>query len=418
MKKINILFLITAVTVFSAVENLRAYSYINRTFGDPVLAVDARSIAMGNTGVASSYGASSIFYNPANMVKTGGTSLSLTAGIRPFKEKIEESSGNIYYNSQRYYEIPNISLLVPLGGRVRFAIGRFPMKDLNYEYERDIYSAGKLTEQYSFIQDGSISAVTPAMALMISNSISLGFGVNIFSGAADLKDLSIDVESDRTLIKSEMSASGTSFDIGINWKPSTTLSFGFKMRPEYRMDFERTRKQKEFDWDTANKTWDSPEVSETESTLEVTNPQIMAFGINYEFWEREMSSFALDIVKTSWKDFRYKETKDTTDPDYDKSVDPDFYDTYQIRAGVEHSLNVSTLLRYGFVYMPGYAKSAYDATFFTAGVGFPLNNSLDINIAGVYGKRVYLGRAATFSADNLEVDETISRLALTTIWKF
>ncbi|MDA3792125.1 MAG: hypothetical protein PF545_00495, partial [Elusimicrobia bacterium] len=71
-----------------------------------------------------------------------------------------------------------------------------------------------------------------------------------------------------------------------------------------------------------------------------------------------------------------------------------------------------------FTFVPGYAKSAYDATFFTGGVGFPLNSSVDVNIAGAYGKRNYVGAAATFSETDLEIDETISRLALTTIWKF
>ncbi|MDA3792837.1 MAG: outer membrane protein transport protein [Elusimicrobia bacterium] len=343
MKKIYILFLAATLIAFSATGILRAYSFINRGYGDSILSVDARSMAIGNTGVASSYGASSIFYNPANMIKTGGTSLSFTAGIRPFKEKIEESSGNVYYNSQLNYALPDMSFLLPLGGKFRFGIGRFPVRDLNYEYERDIYSGGSLTEQYSYVQDGSISAITPAVALMITNSFSFGLGINMLSGGADLKDLYIMVDSTKTLIESDLSASGTSFDIGVNWKPSTTLSFGFKITPEYTVDLEGSEISEIFSWN--DKSWTSSGKTETDSTVEVSYPQTMAFGVNYEFWEREMSVFSLDIIKTSWESFRYKETKDSSDPNYNKSLDPDFYDTVQIRAGVEHSLNVSTLLR-------------------------------------------------------------------------
>jgi long-subunit fatty acid transport protein len=414
MKKISLFILIIAVMV----GNLFAFTYLGSVegIGDTVLSVTGRALGMGNTSIASCSGVNSIFYNPANMIKNKKPALSLGFGMFPIKETVEADSS--YYSSAKYYKFTGAAAMCPVLNRFMVGAGYRPVMDLSYKHELKIYSAGELNNIIDYDQRGSLNKGIISLAAGILPSINIGFNYNLLGNKYEAEAQYIVVETTKLTINDSSKFKGEGYGLGINCELiSDVLDIGVKWIPECKVN-------KEWDVKVETRTWvgnawsDSPAAAvDSKGKLEYDSPMEIGFGVSYSFWERERSVLAVDIVRTLWEDFRYTEVKDTANANYKVKQNPGYRNTTRISVGVEHYLNLNTVLRYGFTHLPHYSRTSADTTMFTVGVGFSVNRNVRFDMAGAYGKRNFYDQIVFFD-DDQKVDERIAGLIVSTEWRF
>jgi len=399
--------------------NLFAYTYLGAVegVGDPVVSVTADTLAMGNTSIASVNGAEAVFYNPSNMLRDNRGSLSLGFGAAPMKETIENSDFT-NYSSANYFQFSGFAGVYPVSPQMRIGIGYRPVFDFNYEHDRKVYSGGIQKASYDFLRQGSLNTTSISFAAQILPQLNLGLNFNILNGGYEGSSKDIAVESTKTEYDSNSDLSGSSFKVGLNWEVvREKFTAGLTWQPGYKVKSSWSSSVSTYMW-TGNAFASSPSSeSETEGEIKYSYPAETGIGFRYEFFEKEISAITFDFVVTNWSNFSYKEKKDTTSSAYDKNYDPKYRDTTRISLGIEHLIGRSTLLRYGFTHMPHYSRTSADLTMFTAGVGFPVTNTLNMNIGGAYGKRTFYGENVYFTEDEM-VDERVANLLVSVKWMY
>ncbi|MBN2406524.1 MAG: hypothetical protein JXJ19_02395 [Elusimicrobia bacterium] len=379
--------------------------------GDPVLSVTGRAVGMGNTAISSSYGGAAVFYNPANMLKARGFNVSLGFGVYPVKETIEPDSEPTWYNSANYFEFSNAGLTYPVTPGFAFGIGYRPFLDLNYSHKKKIYDSGILESDYEFERSGGFAKTTMALAAGLGQ-LSAGLNYDVIGNGYKDEYSLLDVENEITEGSAESTFSGYSYGAGINLELVRDIAdVGIVWNSEFRVDSDWEASMDTYGWDDA---WPvKPDSSfEDDGKRQYDFPQELGFGICYRFYKYEMSSFSVDIVKTYWEDFRYREKKLS-----DKWIDPQYRNTTRVSVGAEHYIGTHTALRYGFTHLPHYSRTTCDLTMFTLGVGFPLTRMMDADIGGIYGKRNFYGGNILFAEDEM-VDERIAKIQLSFLMKF
>jgi hypothetical protein len=367
-----------AVTYLGSVEGI----------GDSFPAYTGRALGMGNTSIAASQGSEAVFYNPANMLKGKKSELSLTPGFYSLKETIVVEDDTTRYSSASYLKL-NAAGAIPVAPGIRVGAGYAPVLDLNYKHEKKIYDSGTLDSIIEYSRTGGFDRYILALAVGLTPEVGIGVNYNIIKSGYETDSRLLEVDSTKLECESNGQFTGGSYDVGVIWK----------IVPE--------------------DVWpDTPDSSkEVTGNLKYEFPKSVGIGFVYKFWERERSLISVDLVKTFWEDFRYTETKDTTDADYNVKVNPVYRNTVRVSVGVEHYLNLRTVLRYGFTHQPHYSRTSADTTMFTVGLGFPLNESIDLDVAGAYGKRNFYGDNVFFDEEEM-VDERIATILATAGYRF
>lgn len=416
MKKFTLLILIATF----AVGNVFAFTYLGSVegIGDQVLSVTGRALGMGNTSIASCSGVNSIFYNPANMIKNKKPSLSLGLGMFPIKETVEHDDEPTYYSSKNYYGLTGAAAMIPVLNRVMFGVGYRPFMDLNYKHEIKTYSAGDLYRIDEYKKTGSFNKTIVSVAAVVFPSVNVGVSYNLIGNKYEAESQVIIVDSTKMTNDSSGDFVGSGYEVGVNCELILdVLDVGVKWSPAYKVNNEWDVTVETSSW--GGEVWpDSPDsVSNSSGKVEYEFPKEVGIGLSYGFWERERSILSVDIVRTFWEDFRYTEVKDTGDANYKVKQNPGYRNTTRVSVGVEHYLNLNTVLRYGFTHLPHYSRTSSDTTMFTVGVGFPAGKNIKLDIAGAYGKRNFYGQNVFFNEDQM-VDERIASLMVSTEWRY
>lgn len=409
MKKIAFFSLIIIVIM---INNVFALTYLGSIegIGDPILAVTAKALGMGNTYIASTQGKDAILYNPANMIIARRPGISVGFGAYPIKETIEDDSEPTNYSSASYYKITSFAFMLPVGSFMRLGIGYRPEMDLNYKHETLVYAAGKVAGLRKIDGVGGINKTIIGMALGLSGKISIGGAYEIHRGANDYDQETTTLESSKQTYEYNSDIDAARYNLGVNLELiDNVLNVGMIYKSEMKQNMDWKTGAKTFTW--ADNKWPGTPNTDilAEGRIKYDFPYEVGIGLMYEFLERERSSISFDISRVFWEDLRYKETKNTKDINFNKKQNPGFRNTTIIGVGIEHYMSWNTILRYGFTHVPHYSRTSTDTTLFTVGLGYNIRENVGVDIAATYGKRNFIGENVFFTEDEM-VDERITNV--------
>jgi hypothetical protein len=406
-----------ALALFVA-SDAGAFTYLGsaRGVGDPVTAVSSRVLGMGGSALAAAVGPEAIFYNPANIMWETSLSYTGTLDFTNLRETVEETGSPTRYTSGYFLNIGSLAAYYPFKSGWALAAGYRPLFNFDYGHSRKMFSAGIETRSRDHDNSGGIGLYNISAAANISRILKVGADWGMIRGGSLRESTSIVSDTSKTVSEIESSYSGSRYGLGAGIEIVKEICFvGARWTSAYMIKDKWGSADRVSSWTSG--AWSSPAISSKKGRLEYSFPAEAGIGILYNFFQREQSSIAVDIVKTFWGNFEYEEKKDTSSAGYGTVQEPLYRNTVRLSVGVEHRVAMKLFLRYGFIHMPYYGNSSSDTTMLTAGVGFPSGINNFIDLAAAYGRRSFFGENVFFTDDEA-VDERIFRLSGTLIRRF
>ncbi len=364
-----------------------AYTYGEGEYGTLLRATDARSMALGGSGIASAEGARGLALNPALVGKAQGIDVMVTAKVVGAEESREvplydSFEGIIDYNtyamnSNLYDGYMGAVAWRPSGGfewAPAVAVGYGPRLDMRYNYhvqyrdsDTQAEPADKILYDYWTENDGGVNAFSVAVSQEIIDALFVGVGVDFLRGDADAEQRWVypedSEEEDAEIWSSYDELAGTQFSVGLLSSQLHRFDIGLVYRSSFTLSGDYSIEDAEGGVD--------------EGDFESKYPDEIAFGLQYRPRNELMTTVNLDVVYTRWSDF-----------ETDLAEDLDFDDTVEYRAGVEHQFFDNTQARFGFSYQPAYFDKHTTRTAFCFGLGLDVLG-VRVDVGGQMGVREY-----------------------------
>ena len=421
MSKMYLVLILLLIVVVQA----EAFTNLESNYGTPLSGLDARSAAMGHTGIAASRGTYALIYNPAALTLVNNASVDLAIDLTyikdnysyPIFDNFESRLANQIYsgNSSLYpafyggatFNFNHID--VPYSPTI--SIGNFPYYDYNYNYEEEIrnndsFATGAnkdaLIAKNLLENDGTTKGLTFGFAAkgeFEPIKVSLGVSFALLKEAITLKREIIFenvIDNDNTYIKNEIDGSGMLINLGLLVEVGHRLNIGGVYHLSNEM--ERT-------YNASTTIGDS--VISTSQDKNLSIPASFGIGIEYHPRNELLANINLEAHYIGWS-----ELEDETYPD---TLQPDLDDCWEYRIGVEHIFYNDVPFRYGFLYRPFYGDKHITTSLITIGSGFTLPYNIKMSIALAGGRRTYtqadMFADSNYGGDNRSdldtIDETI-----------
>ncbi len=310
-----------------------------------LIGAGARARGMGGAFIGVADDATAVSWNPAGLARLEKPEASVvglfeSAGI---STDIPEFDTEPYKSS--HFNLNFLSAAYPLSIGERnlvAAIALQQMVDLYYKYELDNYKTERT---------GGINAITPAIGLQLTPSISLGASLNLFVGQSKFTNEFQD-------LKEEYKYSGTNFNIG------GLFDFNkFRVGAVFKTPFSLTEKEENLDYDVT-----------------IHMPQMI--GIGAAIQPTEKLTLAADFEMRSYSNTEFEDNAT------EEKVNPGWEDINQLRLGAEYLIMSGTNIlpvRLGIATTPTLFKDDNDEQIngvnLTAGVGLIMGNiNLDLGL--------------------------------------
>lgn len=410
MKKIGWLILILLLhgVIYS-------YSILDAQNGDEIIVYDARSAAMGNTGITAGSRLFNSFLNPANLVD-----LKATAGFQygmnllqinekrslPIYNSFDAYSGEAtYVDNLNYYAYHSAGIFYNYSfGEMKIGAASFyhPLVSFDANYFEEIRNNENsdynnyppiLAKNY-IDSEGAINAYSGNLAFQYKDTFSLGVMISKLAGDSDwerkiiwqqeaLDEIST-LQDTMNLVEREYDAFQLKF--GANYKINERLAIGLSFQPE--TDFDVSGKVDGVDVNDAVYMYYSERDSldmivHVDSILysDYLLPAKMRAGISYQPRNIMKTHFNIEIEHVGWS-----------------SLNDLYDDQFNYYLGVEHVLTNSIPIRLGFSYSTKYGLHDQEGiTFadkiiqpsFSVGSGFVLLNKFTVDLGLQYTNRQY-----------------------------
>jgi long-subunit fatty acid transport protein len=366
----------------------------------------ARALGLGGSFIAMADDATAASWNPGALTQLRTTELALAYSSTSLSEDNSFSldsqlSGEQIVDSN---DINYLAFSVPCGAdacgkNMVFSVNYQRLYDLSRKWslqrdldDTDFYSERKQALHYK--QSGSLAALGLAYAVQLSDELSVGITLNLWSdgGLNDNWDISfseqiVGLEDDvypfslTTKNKFINEFEGRNFNLGALWQlfqeDETKLTLGFVYKSGFTADITQTASF------TSGVTYptDSDFDFESEGTMtsnqKLEMPQSIGLGLAYQFSDNFTAS--VDVYQTSWSDFvltdsdGIKRSPLSNKPIEEHSID----DTVQIRIGSEYRIISQEFgaqyiipIRAGAFIDPAAAEGGADDTYgFSIGTG-------------------------------------------------
>ena len=255
-------------------------------------------------------------------------------------------------------------------------------------------STSDIDQEFIFNQSGSLSTISPAIAIELTNTLSIGATINFWrpsflsdnswKQSEDLDRTSIitdpiigelpAIRTRRQSISEYNDFKGENYTIGLLWNVTPKWNIGLRYDTAFTAttDFKRVVIR------------NGSVESRSREQRRISFPDTLAIGASYR--ANDKLTISADISKTDWNDLQAKTASGTTfslvdsTNRNDASVRTDFKDTITIRLGVEYvmlpdnrdsDLNYLWTLRGGLFYDEEPASGRDDFTVSTQGTGDP-----------------------------------------------
>lgn len=369
----------------------------------------ARAAGMADAFVAIADDATAASWNPAGLIQLEEPELSIVGSFNSISEdflsrshpEIEDtfSDESMDLNfASIVYPIPRLigdrNAVVSLSYQQRYDLSRnhdFPFRTRLFAQDG---STSDIDQDFLFDQSGSLSTISPAIAVEISNTLSVGVTVNFWRSSflsengwkqtEDLDRTSIitdpiigelpPIHTQRRSVSEYDDFKGENYTLGLLWNVTPRWNIGIR----YDSAFTGTTKFKR------QVIRNGMIESESREERRISFPDTLAIGASFRANDR--LTLSADISKTDWNDMVAKtgdgttfSLVDSTNRD-DSTVRTDFEDTITARFGVEYvmlpknldsELNYLWTLRGGLFYDEEPASGRTDFTVSTKGTGEP-----------------------------------------------
>ena len=315
-------------------------------------------------------------------VTVGGNTLTLDAG----EEGVAESA-----------IVPSLFYTTPLNDKWSAGIGMFTSYGLATDYS-DSYNAlhyADEAEVFSF-------TVNPAVAYKITDTLSVGLGLNITYADAEIGTsipqafgtlMGNEALGNLTMVKMEGDDVALGWNVGVFWQAtsSTTLAFSYRAETELTMEGEVNSDLGVL----------IPEVAELYNqggSLDLNFAAISEFAVNQKL--NEQWSLQASANFTEWSTFDKLEAN--LDSGYVLLLkEEDFEDTWRLSVGTTYNYSDKLTLRAGYAYDEGAVSYEHrslsipdtDRHWITVGATYDLSDSMSIDVGYAYIK----GREANVS---------------------
>jgi len=378
---------------------------------------NARSMAMGQTGIATSLDGSAMIYNPACLAKV--RRLEVRGGVSHLR--LENTTK---YDGGRYPEygltsvastgrrdvtkthLDGLSVVVPAPtyrGSLVFGFGVHRLKNFDRTFKMNLRDqAGEydfIEEQQTETESGGIYAWSGAGAIEISPQMAVGAGINVYTGKAEYSAKYMFAEQYENEVQDtvyyeldettgiELDHIGISGSVGFTYQASPNLTIGAVIEtPSFWNIDEESLVQTAEIYDTSSSSWYWEEQwPEDYASVEYKLRHPFSFGLGAGF-SHEQLNLALDLKYTDWSQMEYT---DEFSQDLNAVIQEHYKEVVEVRFGAEYVLpDPGISLRVGYFLDPLPFPSAYiesDRKYFTFGVGFLIDQVMTIDIAAVIG---------------------------------
>lgn len=357
--------------------------------------VDARAIAMGNTGLALSTNGSALIYNPANLASV--KRLELRAGLSHLKltNDTRLDYGTVAFDDGRDISktrINAISLAVPVPtyrGSLVFAFGlhRINSYDRTFAVTFDDIGGSDGAYRGREIESGGLWKWSAGGAVDVSPRLSVGGSLHLITGKDeyrwDSRDATIDnVISEEQLI--ELDYVGVAATGGVSFNISPEISAGLTIETPTILNVDETALYA-IDSLFSDYIFETPSYS----AYSVTRPFVFGFGGAGSF---DRINIAADFRYTDWTqmDFDYDSPAlDAAENATLRFIQEELTDVLSLQVGGEYLFPAHGLsLRAGFFRDPLPVDKRYiekQRQYITAGVGFLIDRVMTLDIAYVHG---------------------------------
>jgi long-chain fatty acid transport protein len=344
-----------------------AYAGCVDTFG-----IGAKASAMGGAFSAYADDPFAVYYNPAGLTQIDRPTLA--AGVHmidptiklkdfyvegssdPRFPRTKAEAVNFSDTSENLYA-PALGFAMPLTERLALGVAIYAPFGLEMEFSNNAKT--NPTAYSSFHSYYFREVITPSLAYKVNDKLSLGFGVSIgktksaaekyyYLGTQNLTSEGPYYDNLRALdgahLKVELEDEiNYSFNVGVMYKPTSTITLGLTYRSETDVDFE------------GDAYLNGHKVAK--ATLDYNHPQQVQAGVRYAPHSR--FSVEMDVVWTNWginKDQVEPLTaipnSPITLPVKEVRSDRRWENTRQLRFGAEYVMNDLITLRCGYFYDP------------------------------------------------------------------
>jgi long-subunit fatty acid transport protein len=343
----------------------------------------ARAIGMGGAFIGIADDATAASWNPGGLIQMHKAQASFVLSHFHRNEDIEfgihpESSGD--HNVSEYH-VNYFSLTLPFEWMERNMIVSLSYQQL-YDFYRE-WNFNKHDENsllisdrnYSYIQDGLLSAIGLSYCIQVSPTFSLGVTYNIWKDDLTPNSWSQrykmngtvtfplfdETEAEQSDVVEDFSFSGVNANIGFLWEITNQLSLGGVFKTPFNGDLDHKE----------SRTFISPsnphnEKFESEDSLKL--PLSYGLGVVYRF--SPIFAISADIYRTNWNDYKHTlESGLVKSPVSGLAINESQVDpTYQVRLGTEYriineSLKNIIFIRGGVFYDPAPAEKSPDDIF-------------------------------------------------------
>ncbi len=387
----SILFVLFSMFLFPLSVFPQGYDVVDEATAGNFFVVGARALGMGGAHIAVANDATALVYNPAGLARV--TRIEFSGGLTHQRINNNTNLGyylqpNISFNDGRLqnntrFNSANVVLPVPTyRGSLVFALGVNRVKSfdkaMQFSFESDGYSERGIESELGGIYLWSFGA-----AIDVSPNVSVGGAVNFWDGKDNYTWL-----YERTLITYPVSQityddaikdrySGFNAKLGVRIQPNKYLILGGTI------DSPVTYTIKE-DWIQLTETEQERYSTSGSSEYKISLPFSLGAGMALNLSNLIL---AADIIYTDWTQMEYKRLEDIAEAN--RQIKDTYTDALRFHLGAEFLIpRIGTSLRAGFYQNPLPYKSRWikkDRSFFTAGIGFLIDQVMTLDIAWAHG---------------------------------
>jgi len=355
---------------------------------------------MGGVGVGATLDGGSVLTNPAGITELGAR---LDVGLTTFKPDVEykatgiappfvNQDGVTFKTDRGASFIPNLGVVIPLGGGFTAGVGAFGVGGMGVDYKANLYSGRTLTSYQQL-------RLAPAIAYKVNDMFSAGVTLNAMWG-----QMKYDVASGfGQQLHDTANAFGYGATIGLKFTPVKDLTFGLAYETKSNFSDFKFDIPAHVAPDGAGGTVNIPAGTDK---LAFDQPAVASGGVAWKAMPELVLAF--DVQWINWSDVmgkglpKYTNTDPATGASTTGAIpfNMSWDDQVVFKVGAQFQATKELALRLGYDYgkHPLPADRAFENIAFpavvehhiTAGVGYAVTEKLAINVAGMYSPKTTL----------------------------
>jgi long-subunit fatty acid transport protein len=350
----------------------------------------ARALGMGGAFIAIADDATAASWNPAGLIQIRQPEMSIVGATLKRTEDndfplVPETSGkqNISTNDVNYFSLSIPCAMNQCGKNMIFSLNYQNLYNFDRHWELDVEEKGRLTvhKTIDYKQTGDLSPIGLAYAIQATETLSLGFTLNVWQNINDnmtwqqtyhihdVTQYSLDTLTLNEIRKEKFTLKGINVNLGVFWhiyqQEEQKLTLGIIVKTPFTADIQHIRysqQTEQFLGELVN-TFEN----QVKTKEKIHLPLSYGLGLSYQF--SDSLTVSGDIYKTQWQDFYSKdETGNKISPISNMPYSLSDVDaTYQVRLGTEYryisqkfGANYIIPFRAGIFYDPAPAEDSPD----------------------------------------------------------